>query len=86
VLVAADAVLVTVDGVAGVEVQTEKVWSFAEEFELPRAIVINRLDRERSSFQRALESVQSVLGRTCVPIHLPIGPKRSSAASSTWYG
>ena len=60
-MVAADAALVVVDGVAGVEVQTEKVWSFAEEFKLPRAIVINKLDRERSSFERALESVQTVL-------------------------
>src|SRR4051812_801638 len=48
-LVAADSALVTVAGVAGVEVQTEKVWSFASEFQLPRAIIINKLDRERSS-------------------------------------
>lgn len=76
VLVAADAVLVLVDGVAGVEVQTEKVWSFADEFSLPRALVINRLDRERSSFQRALESVQTFFGRVAVPIHLPIGAEK----------
>jgi elongation factor G len=75
-LVAADAVFVTVDGVAGVQVQTEKVWSFADEYHLPRAIVINRLDRERSSFERALESVQAVFGRTAIPIHLPIGRER----------
>jgi len=76
VLVAADAVLVTIDGVAGIEVQTEKVWGFAEEFSLPRAIVINRLDRERSSFERALESVQAYCGRVAVPIHLPIGEEK----------
>ncbi len=75
-MVACDAVLLVIDGVAGVEVQTEKVWSFAEEFELPRAFVINKLDRERSSFDRALESVQSVFGRTAVPIHLPIGSEK----------
>jgi elongation factor G len=75
-LVAADAAFVAVDGVAGVEVQTEKVWSFAEEFRLPRAIVINRLDRERSSFERSIESVQSFFGRTAIPIHLPIGSER----------
>ena len=75
-LVAADAALVMVDGVAGVEVQTEKVWAFAEEFGLPRAIVINKLDRERSSFDRSLESIQSVFGRTAIPIHLPIGAER----------
>jgi elongation factor G len=75
-LVAADAAVVLVDGVAGVEVQTEKVWGFADEFQLPRAIVINRLDRERASFDRALESVQTHFGRTAVPVHLPIGTER----------
>jgi elongation factor G len=75
-LAAADAALVTVDGVAGVEVQTEKVWSFCEEFKLPRAVIINKLDRERSSFERSLESVQSFFGRTAIPIHLPIGSER----------
>ena len=72
-LVAADAALVVVDGVAGVEVQTEKVWSFADDFKLPRAIVINKLDRERADFERALESVQEAFGRAAVPIQIPIG-------------
>ncbi|HYV63686.1 MAG TPA: elongation factor G, partial [Bryobacteraceae bacterium] len=62
--------------VPGVEVQTEKVWSFSDEFNLPRAIVINKLDRERSGFDRILENVQAVFGRTAVPIHLPIGAER----------
>ena len=75
-LAAADAALVVVDGIAGVEVQTEKVWAFADEFELPRAIVINRLDRDRSSFDRALGSVQSIFGRTAIPIQLPIGAEK----------
>jgi elongation factor G len=75
-LVAADAAFVLVDGVAGVEVQTEKVWTFTDEFLLPRAIIINKLDRERSSFDRALESVHQFFGRTAIPIHLPIGSER----------
>ena len=75
-LIAADSALVLVDGVAGVEVQTEKVWSFADEFKLPRAVVINKLDRERSSFERALESVQEIFGRAAVPIQLPSGAEK----------
>jgi len=75
-MIAADAALVLVDGVAGVEVQTEKVWSFADEFQLPRAIVINKLDRERSSFDRALASVQEFFGRQAVPVHLPMGAEK----------
>ena len=75
-LVAADAALVVVDGVAGVEVQTEKVWAFAQEYQLPRAVVINKLDRERADFQRALASVQETFGRAAVPLQIPIGAER----------
>jgi elongation factor G len=75
-LMAADAALVLVDGVAGVEVQTEKVWGFAGEFKLPRAVVINKLDRDRADFSRALESVREVFGRSAVPIQIPIGSER----------
>jgi len=75
-MAAADAALVVVDGVSGIEVQTEKVWEFANSYKLPRAILINRLDRERASFQRTLENVQEVFGRNCVPVQLPIGSER----------
>ena len=75
-LVATDSALVVVDGVAGVEVQTEKVWAFAQEYGLPRAIIINKLDRERAEFQRALSSVQETFGRSAVPVQIPIGSER----------
>ena len=75
-LVAADGALVVVDGVAGVEVQTEKVWNFASEYKLPRAFVINKLDRERSSFERTLGSIQEAFGRTAIPIQIPLGSER----------
>ena len=73
----ADAALVVVDAVAGVEVQTEKAWAAAEELQLPRLIVVNRLDRERASLERTLESLRQTLGRTIVPIQLPIGEERN---------
>jgi elongation factor G len=75
-LIAADSALVVIDGVAGVEVQTEKVWAYAEEYSLPRALSINKLDRERASFERALGSVQEMFGRAAVPVQLPIGAER----------
>src|SRR5436853_5238022 len=75
-MVAADSALVLVDGVAGVEVQTEKVWAFTNDYKLPRAIIINKLDRERADFQRALENVQSHFGRSPVPVQIPIGIER----------
>lgn len=75
-MAAADAALIVVDGVSGVEVMTEKVWEYAEQYALPRAFLINKLDRERSDYARTLANVQDVFGRACVPIHLPIGAER----------
>jgi elongation factor G len=72
-----DAALVVVDAVAGVEVSTEKIWAAADELELPRIIVLNRLDRERASLDRSLESLRAVFGRSVVPVQLPIGEERS---------
>src|SRR5262249_27983884 len=72
----ADGAVALICGVAGVEVQTEKAWSFAEEFELPRLLFINKLDRERSSHARALESIQSRFGRTAIPIQIPSGAEQ----------
>src|SRR6185295_8112527 len=71
-----DAAVVVVDASAGVMVQTEKVWAYADEFALARMILIHRMDRDTASFERALESVQQRLGRTCVPIQMPIGDER----------
>src|SRR5688500_16059366 len=72
----ADAALVVVDAVAGAEVSTEKVWAAAEEFDVPRIVVLNRLDRERASLERSLDSLRTVFGRTVVPIQLPIGSEK----------
>jgi len=69
----AGAALVVVDAVAGVQVQTEKVWKFANEYGLPRVIVINRLDRERADFNRTLESLQKRLKGRLAPFQVPIG-------------
>src|SRR5207244_5716 len=65
--------VVVVDAVAGVQVQTERVWKFATEYELPRAVVVNRLDRERADFFRTLESLGKRLKGRLVPVQIPIG-------------
>ena len=69
----ADAAVVVIDAVHGSEVITEKVWTAAAELDLPCLVVLNRLDRERGSLERSLESLQAGFGRTVVPIQLPIG-------------
>jgi elongation factor G len=73
----ADAALVVVDAVAGVMVQTEKVWAAADELALPRVVVVNRLDRERASLERSLRSLREACSRTVIPIQLPIGEEKS---------
>jgi elongation factor G len=75
-LIAADSAIVVVDAISGVEAQTEKMWNTAEEFQLPRAIVINKLDRDRSSFERTMESIHARFGRNAVPVQLPLGSEK----------
>jgi len=75
-LVAADAALILVDALAGVQVGTEKVWDYATEYDLPRAFAINWMDRELANYDRAMESVTRVFGRNVVPLQLPIGSER----------
>src|ERR1700758_4321947 len=56
VLPVVDAALIVVDGVAGVEVVTQRVWNYCDEVNLPRMIVVSRMDRERADATRVLES------------------------------
>ncbi|MCM2268753.1 MAG: elongation factor G [Thermoanaerobaculia bacterium] len=72
----ADASLVCVNGVAGVEVNTEKAWEFAGEIEQPIAFALTKMDRERADFERAVASVSSAFGRQALPVQLPIGAEK----------
>ncbi len=72
-----DAAIVVVDGVAGVEVVTQRVWNYCEEYKTPRLIVVNRMDRDRADASRVLESIEKNFGRNVIPIELPIGAEKS---------
>jgi elongation factor G len=72
-----EAAVLGVDAVAGVEVQTEKIWSEAASLGLPRFVVVNKLERERASLERTLESLHRDLGREIVPIQLPLGEEKA---------
>jgi elongation factor G len=72
-----DAAIVVVDGVAGVEVVTQRVWNYCEEYKTPRLIVVNRMDRDRADATRVLESIEKNFGRNVIPIELPIGAEKS---------
>jgi elongation factor G len=70
---AADAVLIVVSAVDGVEVQTEIAWELAAEAGLPRAILINKMDRERASFDRTMDALIRAFGTQVAPVELPLG-------------
>ena len=72
----ADAAAILVSAVTGVEVSTEKVWKFADEYALPRVVIANKMDRERASAGRAVESLQNKFGKNVVPVQLPIGEEK----------
>jgi elongation factor G len=73
----ADLALFVVSAVEGVEVQTEIAWKLAEQRNVPRAIFVNKLDRERASFSRTLDELKEKFGAGVAPLQLPIGEEAS---------
>ena len=69
----ADAALMMVSAVAGVEVQTDKMWKSAADFELPVFFAVNLMDRDRASYSRVVENLEKKYGREVTPLQLPIG-------------
>ena len=71
----ADGAVVLVDSVAGLEVGTEIAWRYADEFNLPRFVVVNRLDRDNANFAKALASMEEFSETRLIKVQLPIGEK-----------
>src|SRR5204862_7924393 len=69
----ADLAVLVVSAVEGVEVQTEAAWRMAAELDVPRMIFLNKLDRERASFERTLDQLRERFGAGVAPLELPIG-------------
>ncbi|MBO4400990.1 MAG: elongation factor G [Selenomonadaceae bacterium] len=76
-MAAADAALIIVAANAGVEVETEKAWALAENLNLPRAIFINKMDREHADFRKTLDDIRAKFGNSAVPVQIPIGREDS---------
>ena len=70
---AVDTAIITVCGVSGVQVGTEKAWDYCNKIKLPRTFFINKLDRENSSFEKVLADIKEHFGKCAVPIQYPIG-------------
>ena len=74
---AADLALFVVSAVDGVEVQTEILWRVAGEEGIPRAVFVNKLDRERASFTRTLDELKEAFGKRIAPVQVPVGTEAS---------
>jgi len=71
----ADGAIILVDSVAGLEVGTEIAWSYCDTFNLPRFVVVNKMDRDNADFKKALESVQEFSPIRLIPVQLPWGER-----------
>jgi elongation factor G len=72
----ADAAIVLIDSVAGVEVGTELTWQYCDEYKLPRFVLIAKMDRDNANFQQALASAQGLTSAKLVPVQLPWGERQ----------
>jgi elongation factor G len=68
-----DCAVIILSAISGVKAQTEDIWGWANEFEIPRIAFVNKLDRERASFLRAIDDMEKMLGARGVAIQMPIG-------------
>ena len=70
---ALDGAVVILSAISGVKAQTEEIWGWANEFEIPRIAFVNKMDRDRASFLRAIDDMEKSLGARGVAIQMPIG-------------
>ncbi|MHB8122867.1 MAG: elongation factor G [Desulfuromonadaceae bacterium] len=68
-----DGAVIILSAISGVKAQTEEIWKWANEFEIPRIAFVNKLDRERASFLRAIDDMEKMLGARGIAIQMPIG-------------
>jgi elongation factor G len=71
-----DGAVVVVDSVAGTEVGTEIAWSYCDQFNIPRFVLINKMDRDNADFRRVLDSVKQLSDVRLLPVQLPWGEKQ----------
>jgi len=74
----ADGAIILVDAVAGIEVGTELAWRYCDQFNLPRFIVINKMDRDNADFEKVYAQVEEFIklhDKRAIKVHLPIGEK-----------
>jgi elongation factor G len=68
-----DGAVVIVSALSGVKAETQKIWKYASEFEIPRIVFVNKMDKENANFSRALGELEKSFGKDALPMQLPIG-------------
>ncbi|MFH1459148.1 MAG: elongation factor G [Candidatus Omnitrophota bacterium] len=70
---AAEAAVVVISGVDGIEVGTQRVWTILDKYNLPRCVFINKLDKENADFYKTVEQIVENFGNNCIPVFIPNG-------------
>lgn len=76
-LSAVDGAVIIASAITGVKAETLKVWQYAEEYNLSKLIFINKMDKERADFYKALGDIEKAFGIVPLPLFLPIGKESS---------
>ncbi|HMK48725.1 MAG TPA: elongation factor G [Thermodesulfovibrionales bacterium] len=70
---AVDGAVVIVSAISGVKAETQKIWKYASEYELPRVVFVNKMDKDMANFSRALGDIEKAFGSEGLPLQIPIG-------------
>ncbi|MCP4638944.1 MAG: elongation factor G [bacterium] len=76
-----DGVVIVVDATTGVQVGTDNAMKYADRYNVPRAIFVNKLDRENTDFDEVVASLQAIYGQQCVPVSIPVGESDALSAA-----
>ncbi len=76
-LKAVDGAVVIVSAISGVKAETEKIWKFACEYEIPRIVFINKMDKENANFSMAISELEKSFDAEAIPLQIPIGAGES---------
>lgn len=68
-----DGAVILVSAISGVKAETERVWKYACEYEIPRIVFVNKMDKETANFERALDEIQKSFETEPIPLQIPIG-------------
>jgi elongation factor G len=72
-LSAVDGAVIIVSALSGVKAETQKIWQFANKYEIPGLVFVNKMDRENANFQKALDEIEKAYSSSAIPLNIPMG-------------